>query len=601
MFLNFFADFIDMTKLKMAFKSFLLLLSVFIGFRAMALNPMCHSPIQVAALMSPNKPKISSNQTKIRQLEKKIEKHENSMSEAEDLLAESLNQEKLGESPYNVASSIRDYIEDFQDGWPCADSSSQLLFKGFFYSHWNFLNAMLPFAYADLARECAEDGGFWNRETEKCQGGGTAKSGEEPAQNENNTPDSEGSSEKATETTRKVTTCPEDQKVNGECVTNNFDGAAEKLNCQTNLGWTWENSQCICPAPKIIVGNKCQIQETGKVKTCPEGQKVVDGKCVPVGTFDGAAEKLNCQTNLGWTWENSQCICPAPKTIVGNKCRKKTPLEECNERPGSWTWEDPECFCPAPKIIVGNKCRIQETGKVKTCPEGQKVVDGKCVPVGTFDGAAEKLEAEVIEITKDDSKEIEEPSDCPNWKKDPNFKNNGKVDGRFCDNFAKNKKQCKEALSKMQRLAKVLKKYQNRLEKAEESSEQEDSSQTEAGGLCFECLKREIKANQASSAQNIGGFLNLLTGAGMTYLGYRTGQTAQTDTNMLRIQQGYPVQQNYFALNGASAGFPYLSNGIYGLTRTNTPTGGWVCSPSVSPYGGAYNYGMNYGYSVPYM
>ena len=306
----------------------------------------------------------------------------------------------------------------------------------------------------------------------------------------------------------------------------------EKENCIYQKR-TWTNNTCQCEENFKWNGYKCAPDlSPGKVQTCLDGKVWKDDECVPVDRFVGADEEANCQTNLGWTWENSQCVCKSPK------------------------------------ITDGEKCRIQEQ--------------------------------EITIVEKPEPEQPEAPSDCPDWKQDPSFKSKGRVEGKFCDNFAKDIRKCKESLSKMQRLAKTLNKYRDRLERAEEASEQEDPSETEAGGLCFDCLKRELQANRPSPGQNLGNFLSLLTGTGMTYLGHKMGQTAQMDTNMLRIQQGYPVQQNYFALNGASAGFPFLSNGLYGLTRTNTPTGGWACSPSVSPYGGAYNYGMNYGYSMPY-
>ena len=537
----------------------------------MALNPMCHSPVQLAALMSPNKPKVSANQTRIRQLEKGVTKYEDSISEAEDLLAESLNPDKLGDSEYNVASDIRDYIEDEQNGWPCADPSSLLYFKELFYSYGNLLEGILPYAYAETVevQGCTEE----QKSNGKCPTptGGTGANTfnlwqqASPETQCTDRPGGKWTLEKST------TSTPEGTKETIECIcdTSQYiqegDTCREKNEkdaCKAKPGsWTWVIKQkmdpvCECLAPNVIDGNTCRAKN----------------------------QEEKCKEKLGdnGIWGETGCVCKAPYIKDGNTCQKKSEgknaEEECKAKPGSWTFTvgkgGPNCFCKPPKTPVGEECRIQE----------QEIT------------IVEKPEPEQPE----EPEEPEAPSDCPDWKQDPSFKSKGRVEGKFCDNFAKDIRKCKESLSKMQRLAKTLNKYRDRLERAEEASEQEDPSETEAGGLCFDCLKRELQANRPSPGQNLGNFLSLLTGTGMTYLGHKMGQTAQMDTNMLRIQQGYPVQQNYFALNGASAGFPFLSNGLYGLTRTNTPTGGWACSPSVSPYGGAYNYGMNYGYSMPY-
>ena len=109
-----------------------------------------------------------------------------------------------------------------------------------------------------------------------------------------------------------------------------------------------------------------------------------------------------------------------------------------------------------------------------------------------------------------------------------------------------------------------------------------------------------LRSSEPTAGETIGNLLKAMTGAGIGIMGYRMGQRAQYDANMQRINQGYAAQNDYYSLIGARAGVPFLANGLYGMTRTNTPTGGWSCSPTMSPYGHAYNYQYGQGYNMPY-
>ena len=109
-----------------------------------------------------------------------------------------------------------------------------------------------------------------------------------------------------------------------------------------------------------------------------------------------------------------------------------------------------------------------------------------------------------------------------------------------------------------------------------------------------------INASKPSSGQVLGQTLGVLAGAGVSMAGYKIGKNAQTNANMLRIQQASPALYDGFALTGAGMGYPFMANSLYGLSRTNTPVGGWSCSPSVSPYGQVYNQGYGYGHQMRY-
>ena len=136
----------------------------------------------------------------------------------------------------------------------------------------------------------------------------------------------------------------------------------------------------------------------------------------------------------------------------------------------------------------------------------------------------------------------------------------------------------------LNRLAK-LERQKERLENLESKQEMaaltKSTSETEATGLCFDCLKRTLAASRPSTGQQIGNVLTALTGVGLGLVGYNIGRRAQMDANTLRIRDGLEAQNDYYSFMGAGAGFPYLAGGLYGMTRVNAPTGGWSCSPTV--------------------
>ncbi|MCZ0932696.1 MAG: hypothetical protein OXJ52_06065, partial [Oligoflexia bacterium] len=195
--------------------------------------------------------------------------------------------------------------------------------------------------------------------------------------------------------------------------------------------------------------------------------------------------------------------------------------------------------------------------------------------------------------------------ECPEWKKHKAFKSNGKVSSSFCDKYADDKRKCKRALSHLQKRARQLNRLREQLDSLEDKLLEaqlnpKEESTTEASGLCFDCLKRVISASKPSTGQIVGQSLGLVAGAGLSVAGYNIGKNAQTHANMLRIQQGYASTNDGFSLTGMGMGYPFMANSLYGLTRANTPVGGWACTPSVSPYGHVYNQGYGYGHNMRY-
>ena len=326
---------------------------------------------------------------------------------------------------------------------------------------------------------------------------------------------------------------------------------------------------------------------------CPSGKELKEGRCVVIPITRGSgltADESNCGRS-GGTWSGSSCVCPVDKPRLFNGRCKACPgaksewdsikrecvasaEQECSDKQGNWTWNNNAgaCVCQAPNIQKGNNCRLK-TKKEECEDKGANWTwkDGKCI-------------------------------ECPKWKKHPAFKKNGKVSSGFCDEYAKNKGDCKRALSDLREYASDLKDLRDQLKdlkdelRSKSRSENESvSSSTEASGVCFDCLKRILRASQPSTGQVVGQSLGLLLGAGLSVAGYKAGTNAQAHANMMRIKQGYPSLYDGFSLAGAGAGYPFMANSLYGMTRASTPVGGWSCSPTVSPHGHVHG-GVGYGY-----
>ena len=329
--------------------------------------------------------------------------------------------------------------------------------------------------------------------------------------------------------------CTEREKQNKKC------WPKLKEECEAKSGkWQFKAGNCECPSgTHIKTGNNCRL-------------KTEEDKCT------GA--------NKHWSDEKGCIECKGDETWNGTRCLTKE--QECKEKGDNWhdnechdkctgdtpKWDSSTGACVA---CEGEQAWSEEAGDCKDCPSGQVVKAGRC--------------------------------SCPDWKKDEAFRPKGIVKNNFCDNYAKDKADCRKALNNMKSLIRRLaqldknkERLEDALSKAEMSALTKGPSKTEASGLCFDCLKRTLAASRPSTGQQIGNILQALTGVGIGLVGYKMGQRAQIDANTMRVRNGYEVQNDYYSFMGAEAGIPYLANGLYGMTRVNTPQGGWSCSPTVS-------------------
>ena len=205
---------------------------------------------------------------------------------------------------------------------------------------------------------------------------------------------------------------------------------------------------------------------------------------------------------------------------------------------------------------------------------------------------------------------------CYDWqlnkegnRKNPLFKAKGKIKPGFCDDRAHNAGECKEQLKdtmkaydnlekyekkwrdKIADLEKKIEEYENDIETFEdEKLEAEfgdgEEDETEASGLCLQCLKEVRRATGPSGWQRLGSGLTAALGVGLSVFGIREARRAQRSTNELLALQGFPAENNFgYNLAGASLGYPLVAQGLYGLSRGGMSRGGYGCSSTASPYG----------------
>lgn len=588
-----------MFKVLLPTLKWLLLLSFIISPTfVFAYNSMCYSPVQMAALLSPPKRSVNrSSNSRAMQMRasRAIDKIEERLDEQQGNLADSLDKDKFTEKRNEIAKQIRRYIENDQDGWNCDSSSSSIFLPKSTLALFFFQSPLLLDAFAGflIPAVFADVGSAPDEETED-----------------------------------KVV-------INPNSIRQRVPDNLSKTRCQI-AGRTWNSTQ-----------NKC----------CPNGQGLSNGNCVAMdacvesgGGLNTADGSCYCDSRYGLRKSGNRCVClegqsfftaqkrccprnstaqgsPGSSQCVSNEPREVLPQSQCQRMGRVWSSAQNKC-CLGNEELYNNKC-------VKKCEETETRIRGICIkpatpapeeptpeptPVITITPEeptpepAPEEPAPVITITPEEPTPEEPTTEetstpCPEWKKDKAFKSNGRVSSSFCDRYAKSgaKRNCKRALQKLKDLNRKLAKLEKKLERLEDQAHKDtlsslDSSttKTEAGGLCFDCLKKVMKASQPSTSQSVGNMLNILTGAGIGLIGYKTGKRAQQDLNMLRIQEGYEAQNDYYSLMGASAGMPYMAKGFYGMTRANTPIGGWSCSPTISPYGHSYNYQYGQGFNMGY-
>ncbi len=177
------------------------------------------------------------------------------------------------------------------------------------------------------------------------------------------------------------------------------------------------------------------------------------------------------------------------------------------------------------------------------------------------------------------------------WKSSTNFKNKGKVNVAFCGEenhhgtkYATNKGECQRAIQSIARILKLMeetdkKMHEKRMKTIEVGDNEEE---TEAGGLCFDCLEELRDLYKPTGWQKFGNIASIIGGVGLSYLGVKEGRKARREVNELRAWQGLEAENNLgYSLAGLGMGFPFISRGVYGL-RNSRPN----CGSTLNSYRG---------------
>ena len=479
-----------------------------------------------------------------------------------------------------------------------------------------------PATSVGIKEQCEKSGGSWDKTNKRCV------SKKEQCE-----------SQQRTWNSKTKACCPKSKSrlLNGQCLgpEPKRPDMTEKQVCEANRR-TWNsktkaccpksksrllNGQCLGPEPKRPDMTEKQVCEanrrTWNPKTkacCPKSKsRLLNGQCLgPEPKRPDMTEKQVCEANRR-TWNpKTKACCPKSKSrLLNGQCLGPEPKrpdmtkkQVCEANRRTWNPKTKAC-CPKSKSrLLNGQClgpepKRPDMTEKQVCEANRRTWNPKtkaCCP---------KSKSRLVDNQCLEPKPKKEP--CPEWKNHKAFGRNGKVHSSFCDEYASNKRDCKRALEKIKKRARRISQLKDRetqledqLSEAQIASLKDSTKDTEANGLCFDCLKRVLYASRPTTGQNVGNALSLLAGVGMTAVGYNVGRRAQADVNMLRIQQGYDAQHDYYSLMGAGMGFPFMAQGLHGMTRTNTPAGGWDCSPTMSPYGHAHNYQYGQGFNMPY-
>ena len=471
----------------------------------------------------------------------------------------------------------------------------------------------------DLKDKCEDSGGNWLDKKKECfcsSVDGLKKEGDQcvPTQKRSKCLKSGGTDFKSGQCI-----CPRGKKRDGTCDMSHTGRLPEqdgrkKKQCESSGGnWMDNTKDCLCPSVRGLKkeGDRCVCDASKHFKK-------KGGKCVIDFSYLDNPEKEKLCKDSGGNWSVNKCICLASQGLKkqGDVCVSSSPPQDdlsekeklCEDSGGDWMDNTKDCLCPSVKGLrkQGGQC-VCDASKHFKKKGGKCIIDfsyldnpekemlcknsggnwsvNKCICLAS---QGFKKQGDVcVPIKADDNK-----GNCPSWKTGSgHFKKGGYVDPRFCNKYAKKVDDCHSALNdianlvdQISNLKDKLRKLKRDLDKQEDKEESASASQTQARGICIDCLKGMVDRMRPTTGQQIGGLFNVLAGAGMSYLGYKGGLMAQEDVNMLRAEQGDPARYDFYSHYGAQLGFPYMLQGYYGGTRNNVPAGGWSCTPTVNPY-----------------
>ena len=299
-----------------------------------------------------------------------------------------------------------------------------------------------------------------------------------------------------------------------------------------------KSKKCEEEGKKLSKDGKTCISKADK---CKEQGKILNkagAKCI-------TQAQNRCQTN-GNNWRSNKCFCSEGKEI-NDSCECSGDMEPWSAKEGDKAVCKKECTGSLKRSKVAS-----DKGKCVKCPKG-----------GNKD-----------------------------WQNDSAFGRKGKVNKSFCNGYGKDKRVCKNALSRMKRLIKELEDLQNQLEKkrkllhAKELSMDESEEKPQAFQPCVSCVRKFRSMNRSlSGSQIFGNVLSMGLGAVGSIWGVDEARRSQSLSNEMLALQGFPAENNFgYSLAGIGVGFPFLARGIHGLAQGNASRNAYACSPTASAY-----------------
>ena len=351
----------------------------------------------------------------------------------------------------------------------------------------------------------------------------------------------------------------------------------DKTKCVTQTDKCKETGRVVSSKDKtkcVTQTDKCK--ETGRVVSSKDKTKCVTqaDKCKEIGKVVSSKDKTKCVTQADRCKEIGRVVSSKDNT----KCVTKEQKEcEANDN----TWSADKCLCKEGNQVTdnckceGNKEPVPKTGTNRICKTTCKAdfsrnPQGVCV-------------------------------DCPEgkhnakWQNDEAFGNKGNVNRGFCDpdRYGKRSRDCRDALGDLKNILSNIEKLKKRRAKLDEkifnmeNSEEteEDKTGLEASGLCIECVQELRALSRPSGGQMFGNILSMGLGTALSVFGLKEARSSAASANEMLALQGFPAQDNFgYSMAGLSVGFPFIANGLHGLTQANASQGGYGCSPTVSPY-----------------
>ena len=503
----------------------------------------CPHPAQLSSLYKKSRrPSLSS---KVRALKKSIKimdrivrKLRTKLSNLSSELEEFLNEQKLGETPADVAQKIEDYMMLKLNKW-CDDEPVVYFYPRSVQELFSYL---IPQAVGGTDNDknnkgsegpagCGE--GYHHNEEGECVLGALARDLAEIKSNLKGTPPDDGSRDKLAGDLPKNISNSEGQPPD--------DGSRDALTEEQNT----EELSITSNDGEVVVINV--DVDKGKTATPTVEVEIVEIKS------DGETAEV-----------------PVPEVPVS-----EVSVNVALKKPARLAAEVPVPEVPVSEVSV-NVALKKPARLAAEVPVPE-------VPVSEVDGSSAQ---KVCEIKP--------------WQGKKYFGSRGKVKRNFCKKYSKsgtkNKRNCQKTIEDMEDLNdKIveLREEQAELEDNKEDLEDQiddneldkilgrdsDDDETEAGSTyCPEC-EYHREARKLTTGQKVGNTLSIIAGLGLSYYGVREARKAQSSANDLLALQGFPAENNFgYSLAGASLGVPFINHGILGLSRGNMVAGSYACS-----------------------